>query len=56
MDGMMAGHILAAYELLRLCGVLCERKPPFRHFDEKGFMRRSAGCFRQSNAFRRVLA
>jgi hypothetical protein len=28
MDWMMAGHILDAYELLRLCGVFCERNPP----------------------------
>ena len=42
--------------LLRLCGVLRERKPPFRHFDEKGFMRRTTSCLRQTNAFGRVLA
>jgi hypothetical protein len=42
--------------LLCLCGALRERKPPFRHFDEKGFMRRSTSCLRQSNAFSRVLA
>jgi hypothetical protein len=42
--------------LLRLFGVLRERKPPFRHFDEKGFMLRTTSCLRQTNAFGRVLA
>jgi hypothetical protein len=40
----------------RLLGVLGEPNPPFGHFDEKGFMRRSASFLRQPNALRRILA
>jgi hypothetical protein len=42
--------------LLCLCGVFRKRKPPFRHFNEKGFMLRGTSCLRQANAFSRVLA
>jgi hypothetical protein len=37
-------------------GALGERKPAVGHFDEKGFMCRSVGCLRQSNAFGGVVA
>src|SRR5258708_1424605 len=40
----------------RLLGVLGEPNPPFGHFDEKGFMRRSASFLRQPNALSGVLA
>jgi len=42
--------------ILRLLGALGERKPPFGHFDEKGFMRRSTSFLRQSNALSSVVA
>ena len=40
----------------RLLGVLGEPNPPFGHFDEKGFMRRSASFLRQPNGLSGVLA
>jgi hypothetical protein len=42
--------------ILRLLGVLGEPNPPFGHFAEKGFMRRSASFLRQPNALSGVLA
>jgi hypothetical protein len=41
---------------LSLLGVLDERKPSLRHFDEKGLMFRSAGCLCQSNALSSAVA
>jgi hypothetical protein len=57
-DGLATATPTISFKLsiLRLLGALGERKPPFGHFDEKGFVRRSASLLRQSNAFSSVLA